>query len=584
MNIKNTIQEYIKKGVKNCFDITLDKIDVEYPANDTYGDFATSLPLSLSKTLKQKPMDIAKKLCYEISSFDSVFEFDGQKHKLFKSIKEASPGFINFELSDLWLKSLLLSPTPDFSDYGVQKGEHDKSVQIEFSAPNPCHSLHVGNTRNNFIGSSLVELYKYIGNKVISTNYMNDWSTSICKAMLIYKKFHDGETPKIKPDHFVSDCYVAYGHEAEKDLLLDKELAEMFKKLEAGDAEVNALWRKIVDWSIEGFKETYKNENVYFDLWQYQSDYRNSGKEVVQMAINQGIAHKDDTGAVVADLEQYDIPNKVLLRSDGTSIYSTQDLQLAKDSFEKYNLSKRIYVTDYRQTDYFKQIFKILKILGFAWAGNLFHVPYGTVELPEGLMSSRKGLIATSDDVMTKLTELEKLEMTESLKDISNIEESAKKVALSAFRYGILKVDPKQNIIFRLEEVSKFEGNTGPYIMYTYARAKSVLEKASYEASNSLDSFVLSNHKLHQKEADLLKMFFKFCETVEQAALTFSPNLVANYVFDLAQKFNSFYAEVPIILAKSEGEKDFRLALVGMSSNYIKRALNLLGIDTVERM
>ena len=584
MNIKNSIEETIKKAVKAAFDLELETIEIDYPANDIYGDLATSLPLGLAKSLKQNPMDIAKKLCYELQALEVTFDFDGQKHKIVESIEVASPGFINFKLADLWLKSLLLSPTPEFTHYKVEKHDHDKSVQIEFSAPNPCHALHVGNTRNNFIGSSLVELYKFIGEKVISTNYMNDWSTSICKAMLIYKKFHNGETPDIKLDHFVNDCYVAYGHEVEKGPSLDKELAEMFKKLEAGDTEVTALWRKIVDWSIKGFKATYSNENVYFDLWQYQSDYRNSGKEVVHMALDQGIAHKDETGAVVADLEKYDIPNKVLLRSDGTSIYSTQDLQLAKDSFEKYNLSKRIYVTDYRQIDYFKQIFKILKILGFAWAGNLYHVPYGTVELPEGLMSSRKGLITTSDEVMSKLTEIEKTEMTESIKGVSNIEESAKKVALAAFRYGILKIDPKQNIIFRLDEVSKFEGNTGPYVLYTYARAKSILEKASYDVAEAVDVFILANHKLHQRESALLKLFYKFYETVEQAALTFSPNLVANYVFDLAQKFNSFYAEVPIISAESDEAKEFRLHLVFMSAEYLKKALNLLGIQTVERM
>jgi len=416
-------------------------------------------------------------------------------------------------------------------------------------------------------------------------NYMNDWGTHICKSMLMYKKYGNGRDPDKKPDHFVGDFYRMYEIEHEKNPeKLDRELAEMFKEMEQGKKETLELWRKITGWAYEGWKETYKNENVSFDVCEYQSNYTKMGKDIIDYAVEKGIAEKDDSGAIIARLEKYGIPDKVLLRSDGTPIYITQDIQLAKDNFEKYNFEKRIYVVDKRQSDYFKQLFKLFELLGFKWADRLYHLAYGWVSLPEGAMSSRAGTVVNADDVFEKIFELEQEEVKNSLKEVTNLEETSKKIALAAYRYGMLRIDPKQDIVFDINDVTRFEGNTGPYLMYTYARAMSIVEKSGIEAS-SLESNIelFENIKMEEKEVSLLRFMCTFPETVSLSADTMSPHLVANFLYDFAQKFNSFYSEVPVLNAK-EDLRFFRLVLVYCSSQVIKNGLKLLGINVVEKM
>jgi arginyl-tRNA synthetase len=358
----------------------------------------------------------------------------------------------------------------------------------------------------------------------------------------------------------------------------------MFKKMEAGDKETLDLWKKVTEWAYKGWEVTYSNENVDFDVCEYQSNFTKAGKEIIEIAIKNGIAEKDPSGAVIARLEKYGIPDKVLLRSDGTPIYITQDIQMAKDNFEKYDYEKRIYVVDKRQSDYFKQLFKLLGLLGFKWAGKLFHLAYGWISLPEGAMSSRAGTVVNADDVFDKLLVIEKEEIKNSLKDISDLENTGKKVALAAYRYGMLKIDAKQDIVFDLSSVTRFEGNTGPYLMYTYARALSILEKSGMEIDKESLSFeMFEDTPLNEKERALLREMYKFPESVALSAESITPHLLCNYLYDFAQKFNSFYGDVPVLNSK-DGLKDFRLLLVHCSGQIIKNGLNLLGINVVEKM
>ncbi len=584
-NISDLIKENIIKAVKSLYEINIENVHLEHPENEKFGDYASSVSLSLAKDLKRIPFEIAGELCHELQSYKLEFESDGSHYPIFSIIEAVQPGFINFRLSSEWLKQQLSEVIEQDGRYGSNGIGENKTIIVEYSQPNPNKPMHIGHSRNNFIGSSLSEIFRFSGYNVIKMNYMDDWGTHICKSMLMYQKHGNNQEPSIKSDHYVGDLYIMYEkkHEAAPEAL-EKELADMFKKLESHDPETIELWKKIVGWAYKGWEETYRNENVTFDVWTYQSKHTKGGKEIVDLAVKKGIAEKDKTGAIIARLEKYGIPDKVLLRSDGTSIYITQDTQLAKENYETYKFDKRFYVVDCRQSGYFVQLFKILELLGFEWAKNLFHISYGTVSLPNGSMSSRLGNVVNADDVYKKLVDLEEDEARNSLKDVSNLEETSRKVALAAYRYGMLKVDSKQDIVFDYSKVTKFEGNTGPYLMYSYARAKSLLEKAGVEVNKlefNLELFGESN--LEEKELNILKSIYKFPEVVLESSINFMPHVIANYLYDLAQRFNSFYADIPVLSANGE-VKEFRLVLVKCFSQIMKNGLFLLGIDVVEKM
>ncbi|MFZ2664185.1 MAG: arginine--tRNA ligase [Patescibacteria group bacterium] len=584
-DISKLIKENIKKAVKSLYGIEIEDAHSEHPENESFGDYASSVSLSISKDLKRIPIEVAEEISHELSSYKLNFESDGSYYSIFSSIKAAQPGFVNFKLSQEWLKQQLVEVFNKSSKYGSNDMGKDKTIIVEYSQPNPNKPMHIGHSRNNFIGSSLSEIFKFCNYHVIKMNYMDDWGTHICKSMLMYKKYKNGEEPTTKSDHYVGDLYIMYEKEHESNpKSLEKELSEMFRKLEDYDPETIELWKKIVNWVYEGWKATYQSENVTFDVWTYQSEHTKGGKEIVNLAVEKGVAERDETGAVIARLEKYGIPDKVLLRSDGTSIYITQDTQLAKDNFEKYRFDKRFYVVDCRQSGYFIQLFKILDLLGFEWAKRLYHVAYGTVSLPDGSMSSRLGNVVNADEVFQKLVDLEEDEARNSLKDISNLKETSKKVALAAYRYGMLKVDSKQDIVFDYSKVTKFEGNTGPYLMYSYARAKSLLEKAGIgDEEMDFNLKLFGDTELVEKETSILRSIYQFPEVVLESADNFMPHVIANYLYDLAQRFNSFYADTPVLNAKEE-TKEFRLALVKGFSQVIKNGLSLLGIDVVEKM
>jgi len=576
MDITKILEQQTKKVIKDLYNLDFDAFLIEHPQNEDFGDFALNAGMMLAKQLNKNPMLISEELV--IAFKDNIEAFKTYDLPIFSKIYAVQPGFINFVLSPEWLLYQLKNINVAYSSEPI-----NEKILIEYSQPNPNKPQHIGHARNNFLGSSLANIYKYLGSDVVKANYFNDWSTAICKSMLIYDKYFKDQEPTKKSDHFIGDMYIRYSKEEEENPAVKEEVQAMFQKLENGDPYVLSLWKKVTNWAYGGWKQTYKNQNVDFDVIFTQSDYKDSGKEVVDIALKKGIAEKDETGAIVARLEKYGLPDKVLLRSDGTSIYITQDLQLAKDTFAKYALDKRLYVVDNRQSDYFKQLFKIFEILGFDFAKKIHHVSYGFVSLPEGQMSSRTGLVINADDAYETVKKVEEEEIEKSIRNITNKEDTVNKISLAAFRYGILKIDPKKDVVFKYDQITKFEGNTGPYLLYTYARMNSVLEKSGVSITGL---FLPENllESLEPKENALLRHLYKFDETVLQAGMEYSPHIIANYLFELCQRFNSFYATLSVLDAKSEEKKILRLLLTAKTANVLNTGLGLLGINTVAKM
>ncbi|OGC49986.1 arginine--tRNA ligase [candidate division WWE3 bacterium RIFCSPHIGHO2_01_FULL_40_23] len=602
--IREDLVKIIRKAVTEAGISCPDKINLEHPADEKWGDYSTNVAMVIAKDLKQSPLEIANKISYRLQGLVPTLIIKHNEYSLFSVVETVKPGFINFRISEKWLQDNVHNLSKTDYDYRVREIGMDKTILVEYSQPNPNKPQHIGHARNNFLGNSISRILRFLGFKVLETNYINDWGLHICKSMLMYKKYGAGKKPDKKADHFVGDFYIMFETEVEKDPRLLEEAKELFRKLEAGDGETVKIWKKIVNWAYEGWEKTYNDQGIKFDLVQKQSDIVEKGKEIANLALKKGLAEKDETGAIIAKLEKYGIPDKVLLRSDGTSIYSTQDLELAKESFEKYGLYKRLYVVDHRQDDYFRQIFKILEIFDFPWAGNLYHVSYGEVRLPEGAMSSRIGLVINADDVLERLLELEKeeVEKREELESSGQMKESEGKsakfkkvqesenadknevireVALAAFKYPMLKVASKQDIVFDYSYVTKFEGDTGPYLQYTHARACSVLRKAGVKAKTGGGDL---SYKPVADELKVMRALYKFSEVVIAAGEGFSPSLVCGYLFDLAQKFNSFYNVLSIINAKDALAKNFRLSLTLAVSKVLKDGLFLLGIDAPLRM
>ena len=588
MDIRKEIQILLNKAVSELYGVQSIDFYVDVIDEESFGDFTTNAAFILSKSLHKSPTEIAAAIVNVLNKDSANIEFEDRVYPIFEKMEFKAPGFINFTVSDYLIvagASIGNSIVKDYRTDSIKAKDRNKIV-LEYSQPNTNKPQHVGHARNNFIGSSLAKILEYLGNDVIKVNYPGDIGIHICKSMLMYMKYGESKEPDKKPDHFVGDFYVMYEKEYEKNPEIEKEAQELLRRWEKKDPEVIELWKKMNGWVYEGWAETYNDQKVEFDSWEYESDIIDIGKEMVSLALDKGLAEKDPSGAIIAKLEKYNIPDKVLLRSDGTSVYSTKDLQLAKNSFEKYKFDKRLYVVDMRQQDYFRQLFKILELLGFDWADRLVHIPYGMVSLPEGKMSSRTGVVANADDVLGKLVELERKEIFDSIKSPKNLEETAEKVALAAFRYGMLKIDPRQDLVFDINQVTKFEGNTGPYLLYTYARANSVLSRAGVsEGSIPFDELNMQDPAaILPRERSLAFTLSLHNLAIAKAGEDYAPNHVANYCFELAQKFNSFYAELPIIDAPSEDAKRLRLYLTGATMRVLKLMLGLLGIEVVEKM
>ena len=473
---------------------------------------------------------------------------------------------------------------------------------VEYSSPNTNKPLHLGHIRNNLLGFSVAQILEEAGYDVIKTQIINDRGIHICKSMLAWEKFGNGETPvttNTKGDKFVGNYYVEFDknykkeiadlvkqgigvEQAKKEAPVMKEAQKMLVDWENGDATVRALWEEMNSWVYKGFNETYKRLGVDFDQVQYESNTYILGKDLIQEGLDKGVLYQKEDGSVWCDLTDEGLDQKLLLRSDGTSVYMTQDLGTAVERFKQNNIQKLIYTVGNEQDYHFQVLFKILKKLGYEWADQLYHLSYGMVELPEGKMKSREGTVVDADDLMqemyetakSKAQELGKLEtLSEEDKEISY-----ETVGLGALKYFMLKVDPKKKMLFNPAESIDFNGNTGPFIQYTYARIQSLLSKAGTLQTETADI------ELNQSEKELIMQLTNFKTVVAKSAETLSPALVANYVYDLVKAYNSFYQNNPILNQEDENVKQFRLNISDITAKTIKKSLELLGIGTVNRM
>ena len=516
-------------------------------------------------------------------------------------------GFLNLSIaSDVWIE--LLNKIHADQKWGIQEAAADAPlVMIEYSSPNTNKPLHLGHVRNNLLGNALANVMAANGNKVVKTNIVNDRGIHICKSMLAWLKYGNGETPESsgkKGDHLVGDYYVAFDkhYKAEVAELMEKgltkeeaeaqsplmlEAREMLRKWEANDPEVRALWKKMNEWVYAGFDETYRMMGVSFDKIYYESDTYLEGKEKVMEGLEKGFFFRKEDGSVWADLTAEGLDHKLLLRGDGTSVYMTQDIGTAKLRFQDYPINKMIYVVGNEQNYHFQVLSILLDKLGFEWGKDLVHFSYGMVELPEGKMKSREGTVVDADDLMEAMIETAK-ETSNELGKLDGLtkeeaDDIARIVGLGALKYFILKVDARKNMTFNPKESIDFNGNTGPFIQYTYARIQSILRKAA-EAGLTIPAVIPAGIELSTKEEGLIQMLADFTNVVKQAGSDYNPSILANYTYDLVKEYNQFYHDFSILREENEAVKVFRLALSQNVGKVVKLAMGLLGIEVPERM
>ncbi len=517
-------------------------------------------------------------------------------------------GFLNLVIaSSAWIN--LLNDIHSEHHYGITEPT-DKSplVMIEFSSPNTNKPLHLGHMRNNLLGNALTNIIKANGNKVVKTNIVNDRGIHICKSMLAWKLYSNGETPESsgkKGDHLVGDYYVAFDQhykaevkqlmtekgmtqeEAEAASPLMQEAHHMLVKWEAGDPEVRSLWEKMNEWVYAGFDETYRKMGISFDKIYYESNTYLEGKDKVLEGLSKGLFFKKEDGSVWADLTDKGLDQKLLLRKDGTSVYMTQDIGTADQRFKDYPINKMIYVVGNEQNYHFQVLSILLDKLGFEWGKDLVHFSYGMVELPEGKMKSREGTVVDADDLVGEMINTAK-ETSQELGKLDGLSPSqaddiVRTVGLGALKYFILKVDARKNMTFNPKESIDFNGNTGPFIQYTYARIRSVLRKAE-EMSITLPNKLPNNLQLSEKEESLIQMLADFAATVRQAGTDYSPSIIANYIYDLVKEYNQFYHDYSILHEKNEDTRIFRIVLSANIAKVVKLGMGLLGIEVPERM
>lgn len=510
-------------------------------------------------------------------------------------------GFLNISITDeYWLAQLNNTILAD--DFAIVK-PNGKKVMVEYSSPNTNKPLHLGHIRNNLLGFSLSEILAAAGYEVVKANLVNDRGIHICKSMLAWQQFGNGETPQssgLKGDHLAGKYYVWFDkaykqqiaelveegqteEEAKKNAPLIKQAQAMLQKWEAGDEEVISLWKTMNGWVYEGFAETYKAIGVSFDKYYYESDTYLLGKDIVEEGLAKGVFFKKEDGSVWIDLTEDGLDQKLVLRADGTSVYITQDLGTAQLKFNDFHMDESIYVVGNEQDYHFKVLFLILDKLGKSWANGLYHLSYGMVDLPSGKMKSREGTVVDADDLMADMYTTAK-EQTDAAGKVEGLSEGEKDalyhtIGMGALKYFLLKVDPKKRLLFDPNESVDFQGHTGPFIQYTHARIKSVLAKASYAGVTAT-----TVNELDGVERDLIVNLTKFSETIAEAAKAHSPALIANYIYEVAKNYNKFYHEKSVNQAETEELKQFRMQLSAATANVIKRGMKLLGIEVPERM
>jgi len=592
MTLPQILTPSIEKAVQTLFEITIDKVEFQTTRKDFEGDI-TMVIFPLLKLVKINPVELGNKIGnYLVENLAEVSRFN------------VVSGFLNIIISDEYYLNFFNEIRTN-SQFGfVAPSENDKAVMVEYSSPNTNKPLHLGHVRNNLLGYSVAEIIKASGKKVYKTQIINDRGIHICKSMLAWQKFGNGETPEstgLKGDKLVGNYYVAFDKaykeeisqliaqgktedEAKKQAPIIIEAQEMLLKWEAGDVEVISLWKTMNQWVYEGFAATYKNLGVNFDSYYYESNTYLLGKDVVQIGLEKGVFEKDPDGSVWIDLTEEGLDRKIVLRSDGTAVYMTQDIGTAIQRVKDFpDVGGMVYTVGNEQDYHFKVLFLILKKLGFDWSKNLFHLSYGMVDLPSGKMKSREGTVVDADDLMKEMTDTaQKIAEDLGKLDSYSPEEKAKlynTIGLGALKYYILKVDPKKRILFDPEESVDFAGNTGPFIQYTYARIQSIIRKANFNYSDKAEIV-----ELHEKEKELVKQLELFPEVIQNAAQNHSPALVANYTYDLVREYNSFYQSVSILGEEDLSKKIFRVQLSKKVSETIALAFKLLGIEVPERM
>lgn len=592
MSLQNDLTQNVIEAVKQLYQVELPTVEFQPTRKDFEGDI-TVVVFPMLRYVKGNPVQIGTKIGdYLVEQVDEVSKCN------------VVQGFLNIVIEESYYLNFFNTILGEV-DFGYVTSRSDDAVMVEYSSPNTNKPLHLGHIRNNLLGYSVAEILKASGKKVYKTQIINDRGIHICKSMLAWQKFGEGETPEssgLKGDHLVGKYYVAFDkaykeeitglvdkgiskERAEKEAPILLEAQEMLRKWEAGDDEVVHLWKKMNGWVYDGFDITYKNLGVDFDTLYYESDTYLLGRDVVKDGLERGIFFRKEDGSVWIDLTDEGLDEKIVLRSDGTAVYMTQDIGTAIQRVTDFpDINGMVYTVGNEQDYHFKVLFLILKKLGYAWAEQLYHLSYGMVDLPSGKMKSREGTVVDADDLIKNMEDTA-ASISQELGKLDGYTEEEKKqlyrtIGLGALKYYILKVDPKKRILFNPEESVDFQGNTGPFIQYTYARIQSILRKADFDLSTALDITM----DLHEKEKELLKQLQLFPETVQLAAENYSPALIANYTYELVKEFNSFYQQVSILGETDEQKKTFRVLLSKKVGEVIQSAFRLLGIDVPERM
>lgn len=594
MSVVNSIEASIKQGFLELFGTELPSVEFQATRKEFAGDI-TVVVFPMLRYKKGNPVQIGEALgAYVREKVDLISGFNVVK------------GFLNLEISDSYYLKFF-KEIYNQKEFGkVNPSAGDSSVMVEYSSPNTNKPLHLGHIRNNLLGYSVSEILKASGKKVYKTQIINDRGIHICKSMLAWKRYGNGETPEstgLKGDKLVGNYYVKFDQEYKKEIEVfinqgksaDEakaeapiflEAQEMLRKWEGGDEETVALWKKMNSWVYDGFDITYKNLGVDFDQLYYESDTYLLGKKVIEEGLKKGVFYRRDDGSVWCDLTDEGLDEKIVLRSDGTAVYMTQDIGTAIERVTDFpDIGGMVYTVGNEQDYHFQVLFLILKKLEFDWAKNLFHLSYGMVDLPSGKMKSREGTVVDADDLMIEMADTAKSISEElgKLEDFTDAEKDTlyKTIGLGALKYFILKVDPRKRILFDPENSVDFQGNTGPFIQYTYARIQSILRKANFDYSTDLE---ISKLNLHERERELIKQIQLLPETIQQAANNYSPAVIANYTFELVKEFNSFYQNVSILGEDNPDIKQFRVQLSQKVGEIIKTAFSLLGINVPERM
>ncbi|MDH1882516.1 arginine--tRNA ligase [Empedobacter falsenii] len=590
MSLKQYITQNVLEAIQNVYQINPESVEIQFTRKEFEGDY-TLVVFPLIRTLKGKPEEIGAKIGENLVENNKITAFNVVK------------GFLNMSLSSVeFLENF--TQNAQNSTFGITKvDENSRTVMVEYSSPNTNKPLHLGHVRNNLLGFSVSQIIEAAGNNVIKTQIINDRGIHICKSMIAWEKFGNGETPEsanMKGDHLVGKYYVEFDKhyrqeikeleaqgksedEAKKEAPIFLEAQEMLRQWEAHEPKVIELWQKMNGWVYDGFAKTYKRLGVAFDEYLYESNTYILGKDIVEDGLNKGVFYKREDGSVWIDLTAEGLDEKLVLRSDGTSVYITQDLGTAVERFKNNpTLEELTYVVGNEQDYHFKVLFLILKKLGYSWADALHHLSYGMVDLPNGKMKSREGTVVDADDLMQEVYNTAK-EISEELGKLDGMSDDEKAelyeiIAMGALKYYILKVDPKKRILFDPKESVDFNGNTGPFIQYTFARIQSLLRK---ESPKEFDANAL---ELNDAEKEIIRALYDFEDTIDKAAIEMSPALIANYVYELVKLFNSFYQNNPILKNEDENVKNFRLYLSQWVANTIQNSLRLLGIGVPERM